>query len=413
MKLVLSFLVGLLFLFSCKKGDTSQSNSTSQIQPVYKNYLQTSYELQKSNVTADLIALRNKNGASSNYFIMAVAYLDVNGDGQDDIFMCDPSVTQSGRAKGQLFIYKNGDYIFDSSYFPTPPTLIAPRKAIIGDYNKDGMPDIFITGHGDDLPPFPGEYPELLMSNSSKKYDLVKFTNKIGFYHGACSGDIDNDGDLDIFVLGKTNSYFLINDGKGNFTYSTSTIDTNYLDQEYTCELVDIDKDGYLDLIMGGHEFGVIDSTTFTNLNGIDGSTRIYWGNSSFKYDIKNMINIPIVSNWGVITDLDVYDLDGDGKNEILVTRSGGRKNDFTTYFYDGWNLQVVQLNNRIAVDASNIFIENNIYIPIIPNNQEWIPWMRFVDFDNNGKIDFFSTKCTTLPFLRWELRNNKLIRVN
>lgn len=61
------------------------------------------------------------------------------------------------------------------------------------------------------------------------KYDLIEFKEKTGFYHGACSGDIDNDGDLDIFALGGNNSYFLINDGKGNFTYSFNQIDINKL----------------------------------------------------------------------------------------------------------------------------------------------------------------------------------------
>ena len=117
----------------------------------------------------------------------------------------------------------------------------------MGDYNNDGKPDIFITGHGWDQNPFPGEYDQLLLSENGK-YKLVEFKDKIGFYHGACSGDIDKDGDLDIFVLGGSaffnsgnNSYFLINDGKGNFTYSTKEIDVNKLGGQYHCELFDID----------------------------------------------------------------------------------------------------------------------------------------------------------------------------
>jgi hypothetical protein len=37
---------------------------------------------------------------------------------------------------------------------------------------------------------------------------------------------------------------------------------------------------------------------------------------------------------------------------------------------------------------------------------------MRFEDYDNNSKIDFFSTKCGNADFVRWELQNGKLIRV-
>lgn len=404
-----------IFLLGCKKETetitpTTPVNQSPQTTIISKNYQLPSYDLQKTNVNIDLMALRAKSGVSSYTFVLCTTFLDINGDGNDDIFMSYGLSGVYDRVESKIYIYNNGNYILDNSYFTTVPSFYAARKSITGDFNKDGIPDIFVAATGIDEPPFPGEYCQLLLSNTNKKYDLVKLTDKIGFYHAACSGDIDNDGDLDIFVLGKTNSYFLINDGKGNFTYSTSIIDTNYLDQEYNCELVDVDKDGYLDLMVGGHEFGVADST-FNNINGIDGSTRIYWGSSSFKYEIKNVTHIPIINNWGVITDLDVFDLDGDGKNEVVITRSGGRKGGFD-YFYNGWLIQVLQMNNRVSIDKTSTFIENNIYEPKTPNNQEWIPWMRFDDYDNNGKIDFISTKGSTLPFVRWELQNKKLVRI-
>lgn len=395
-------------MFSCSKTENQSTISNPVVsQPsapttstiVSKNYLQTSYELQKTNVNIDLMAFRAKLGINSGWNILPVAFLDVNGDGNDDIFYV-PSYGTPDRTDGQLFIYKNGDYVLDNSYFTSTPSLVAARKAIVGDYNNDKMPDIFIAATGYDVAPFSGEYNELLLSNSNKKYNLVKFSERSSFYHGASSGDIDNDGDLDIFVIGKPDSYFLINDGKGNFTYSTSQLDISTLFDQFTCELIDIDKDGFLDLIMGGNEF-IVNNTT-----------RIYWGSSSYKYSSNNMTNIPVVQNWGVITDLDIYDLDNDGINEVIVTRSGGRVNDFT-YYYSGWYIQVSKLNNRIASDVTGTMIENNFYNQTVINNQEWIPWMRFDDYDNNGKIDFISTKCTNLPFMRWELRNGKLIKVN
>lgn len=413
----LIFLLFIPICISCTKQSVSDSiNKRDSIQsPAVqiksKDYQQTSYELQKTSVNEDLMALRTKSGVSSYTFVLACTFLDINGDGNDDIFMSYGLSGINDRVSSKIYLFKGGSYILDSSYFTILPSFYAARKAITGDFNKDGIPDIFVAGHGIDLPPFPGEYTQLLLSNTNKKYDLVKFIDKIGFYHGTCSGDIDNDGDLDIFILGASKSYFLINDGKGTFSYSTSQIDINTLEQEYTCELVDIDKDGFLDLIMGGHEFIVQDST-FSNINYITGSTRIYWGNPKYFFDTKNMTNIPIITNWGVITDLDIYDLDSDGKNEIIITRSGGRKGSFD-YFYNGWRIQIVQINNRTAVDKTDLYMENYIYEPKTPNNQEWIPWMRFDNYDDNGRIDFISTKGSTLPFLRWELRNGKLIRIN
>ena len=396
-----SFICFILLAWSCTKQDIPKPVVEPQIviiDPVKtKNYLQPSYYLQQSDVNIDIIKLRaTKEGINSGWNILAVGFLDINGDGYDDIFY-NAAYSDTTRTLGKIFIYKNGDYILDNSYFTTPTSLVAARKVIIGDYNNDKMPDIFIAATGDDRPPFAGEYCEMLLSNSNKKYDLVKFTARSSFYRGASSGDIDKDGDLDIFVIGKPDSYFLINDGKGNFTYSTSQLDISTLFDQFTCELIDIDKDGYLDLIMGGHEF----------MPG--NTTRIYWGDATYKF--TNKTDIPLVANLGVITDLDIYDLDGNGINEVVVTRTGG-KNDFSN-FYSGWYIQVLSMANRKLTDATTTFIEGNVYTQTKIDNQEWIPWMRFGDFDKNGKIDFYSTKCTNLNMVRWELQNKKLIRIN
>ena len=406
---------------------TSKSTSTNTLnktisvvnKPTYKtnfkNYLQTSYELQKSNINIDLVALRKENGQKSGS-ILAIAYLDINGDGFDDIFINALYGTSSTeKSFGEIYIFNktNGGYQLDNSFFNTGqvPSSIHPRKALVGDYNNDGKPDIFITGHGWDQNPFPGEYDQLLLSENGK-YKLVEFKDKIGFYHGACSGDIDKDGDLDILVLGGPNSYFLINDGKGNFTYSTKEIDVNKLGGQYHCELFDIDKDGYLDLILGGHEFNVQDPT-FLDKNKIEGTVRIYWGNNSGTYDFNSITNMPMVANWGVITDLDFADLDNDNKFELAITRTGGASvNNQINYFYWGWNIQIIKIDNRKVTDITTSAIEQNSSLLGYSQGNPWIVWMRFEDFDNNSKIDFFSTKCGGADFVRWELQNGKLIRV-
>lgn len=382
-------------LASCSKSDALITTSPSPTITL-RNYMNTSYDLQQSNVNIDIMKLRfSQEGINSGWNILAVAFLDINADGKDDIFY-NSGYGDTTRTQGKIFIYKNGEYVLDNTYFTTPPSLILARKAIVGDYNGDKMPDVFIAATGDDKPPFAGEYCEMLLSNANKKYDLIKFTQKQNFYHSAASGDIDKDGDLDIFVLGRKDSYFLVNNGKGQFSVSTSQLDINTLNEQYTCELTDIDKDGYLDLIMGGHEFMV------------NNTTRIYWGDATGRFSIKT--DIPLVANLGVITDLDLYDLDGDGVNEILVTRTGG-KSDFSN-FYSGWYIQVLTLSNRKVSDVTSNFIENNAYTQTKIDNQEWIPWMRFNDFEKNGKIDFYSTKCTNLNMVRWELQNKKLIRI-
>jgi hypothetical protein len=153
----LLFLLGAFTVLSCSKSDpTSSSIATTPpvttnptpapVAPVItlKNYLVSSYELQQSDVKIDIMKLRFlQEGINSGWNILAVAFLDINADGNDDIFYT-AGYGDTTRTQGKIFIYKNGEYILDNSYFTTPPSLILARKAIVGDYNGDKMPDIFV-----------------------------------------------------------------------------------------------------------------------------------------------------------------------------------------------------------------------------------------------------------------------------
>ena len=109
----------------------------------------------------------------------------------------------------------------------------------------------------------------LLLSSANGLSKAAGLEHLVGFHHGAASADIDNDGDLDIFVTDTTNDpYFLINDGTGNFQRSVLAVPPQINNQAiYTAELVDVDNDRYPDLLVSGHEFGY---------GAVP--TTIYWG---------------------------------------------------------------------------------------------------------------------------------------
>ena len=47
---------------------------------------------------------------------------------------------------------------------PIPETILAANP-LVGDFNGDGPPDIFIPDSGPDLPPYPGGNPVVLLSS--------------------------------------------------------------------------------------------------------------------------------------------------------------------------------------------------------------------------------------------------------
>ena len=88
-----------------------------------------------------------------------------------------------------------------------------------------------------------------------KVHRLLLDNLPVTYGHGAASGDIDNDGDLDIYVTANDDSnkggFFFINDGFGNFTPDYSILDYSYY-EIYTAEMAYVNNDSNIDLILGG-----------------------------------------------------------------------------------------------------------------------------------------------------------------
>lgn len=99
-----------------------------------------------------------------------------------------------------------------------------PRHFAVADFNGDGIEDLFIADHGDDFFPYPGYQNLLLIQNTAGQLineTATRLPQQWDFTHNVTAGDIDQDGDIDLFVLGGGGdtpaSYLLINDGNGLF----------------------------------------------------------------------------------------------------------------------------------------------------------------------------------------------------
>ena len=158
------------------------------------------------------------------------------------------------------------------------------------DINSDGMNDLVLFDHGKKLEghfSFTGSRPVVLIGSPNGK--LINDTSIPNAYmeileevhegdlaavHGGVQvdekvsakwfdfGDIDNDGDIDIWVESSggmnVNSHFLINEN-GSYVVDRSRIPHEILDgpldsdfyRYHSSKFVDINNDGYLDIVLG------------------------------------------------------------------------------------------------------------------------------------------------------------------
>ena len=132
-----------------------------------------------------------------------------------------------------------------------------------GDFNNDGNEDLVFATNGESSFP-PGEFYTgwfsdnyILLSNKDESYTWKLLNEFRGASRGLSVGDIDNDGDLDLYIddagdLGNENKYpdsqggyFLINDGQANFTRASQ----RFVDATRS-SIADFDNDGFLDLAL-------------------------------------------------------------------------------------------------------------------------------------------------------------------
>ncbi|MFO1311026.1 MAG: FG-GAP-like repeat-containing protein [Burkholderiales bacterium] len=150
-----------------------------------------------------------------------------------------------------------------------PSTGSAPDVAI-GDFNRDGRADFFITESGWDAPASPGSPPfgavnVLLVSKADGSYEDRSSTLsqlRVSTF-AATTADVDGDGIPDLYieplvpVPAPTNARLLMGRGDGTFDYVSATLPVWLADNLLWKKsfigalLVDVDNDGYPDLVLG------------------------------------------------------------------------------------------------------------------------------------------------------------------
>ena len=445
--------------------DDLEKSSTYQIrsqpEPVFKDYLKPSHDLVNSRVAVNpaLIRFMNEkdnsqedrceyiNGGLNQFGNLSdnyggIAFADINGDGYDDMLV-HPVYSENSatnftlyKVKFELYLYENGEFKFHEMDFGSLSHAEAhlARKILVGDFDNDGDPDFYSANFGIDFGSYETEKSFFIINNYNIDGTFgYKENPHMEGSHEASSGDIDNDGDLDIYSFGRQgisqpSSPFFKNIGNfqlqmwSGYSPSENIIlnpDSNEYSWQYnffngfntSSELVDVNQDGFVDLILAGHEWDERSIVLWGSENGFN------TGDKTIVPEIETTVSFPM----GTIVDIKVADLNYDGKKEIIFLRTGGGEDGSGTdigYFYSGWYIQVMDVNdkelNDISVDIIDTFYRDNIVQFSCANpSDNWIYWISINDYDNDGNLDIYNKMLDNRPFHRWEWNGSKYIKVD
>ena len=301
-------------------------------------------------------------------------YTDLNKDNKKDLFVYyHKSPWPTNEIGMNLFV----EYEINKSNFNTERGLTQIRKLALSDLNNDGSDEIVCFSSGYDKEPFPGDSIQIFYPKD-KTYKYL--SEDIGYFHTGVTGDINNDGLIDILAFSgysnniKTHGICYLNKGNGQFELKKDIFKSIRVgfDNFYTMELFDMNNDGWLDVLLGG-------SDTFTIL----------------------------YNNKGIFDNLDIgfLDLNSDGKMDLILNSTSMNYNGYKLYAF-------IQIDNSNFSDKTNEYFneyEEN-------SNRTWIKWLRFFDHDKDGDVDIVGDGLYGSLLNKkiwWENTSNKFTKKN
>lgn len=212
---------------------------------------------------------------------------------------------------------------------------------------------------------FTNGYTQLQFEEKLASIPINQYDHGIGnmMYGISIAGDVDGDGDLDIFNFGRlyfSTSELYINNGSGSFLADDAQAFI-YGGSNGDASFIDIENDGDLDLILAADQ-----SVPSTIVNAL----YVNDGNGNFSY--SSTFNTQIAQDKSSYGKLAVGDFDNDGFEDFILT------------------------NKLNGVDSSRIYLNDQTgNFSLSPNQFSGFTYQvsfqnkNVIDFNSDGNLDF------------------------
>jgi enediyne biosynthesis protein E4 len=236
---------------------------------------------------------------------------------------------------------------------PVVTDQVKSWAGMFGDYDGDGLPDLVVLGDYF----VTGKNTRLYRNLGGGRFEAVtdspwdSLTDRIAYSPWA---DVDNDGDLDLFLIGNRDDQPVLMENEGGGVFTRQMVGPDWASNQiqirgFAAAWGDLDNDGLLDAVVG-------DLTTYPLRNNGDGTFTI----------MTNNVVYPEASTTHC---LQLIDYDGDGDLDLFTSEEGMNSRLYRNEgHWEFTNVTESVLQNRLPAGW----------------NGAW------GDFDNDGDLDLY-----------------------
>ncbi len=307
---------------------------------------------------------------------------DIDDDGDVDVFVANRGGGNNTLYRNQGGLQGGATGTFIKAFGEAVGTDGGDSRACaFGDIDGDGDLDLFVanaSGQNNFLYRNLGGAQGGTIGTFGKALVGAPVTDA-GNSSDAAFGDIDGDGDLDLFVANSSNqnNFLYLNDGSGVFTKVTGVVPANDGGDSHACAFGDLDGDDDLDLVVGNL---IQVPAVYLNAGGVQGGVE----GSFVKVTTGAFVNTLSQTN-----DLALGDYDNDGDLDLVIANCCTAGNALWRNDGAGGQFTLVS-TGPVAADAG-------------AGNAA-----GFVDYDDDGDLDLLIANTTSAGgSLNFQYRNS------